>query len=84
MIVAHELTNAGNDRTQLSNMAMANPAPEEIGAELLKVVADRGYYKGLETLACERLLWVERCSRPNACDPERSSLANRSDKLRRR
>ena len=52
LIVAHEVTNVGNDRGQLSNMA--NQAREEIEAELLTVVADRGYYKGLEILACEQ------------------------------
>lgn len=52
LIVAHEVTNVGNDRGQLSNMA--NQAREEIEAESLTVVADRGYYKGLEILACEQ------------------------------
>ena len=52
LIIAHEVTNVGNDRTQLSNMA--NQAREEIGAESLTVVADRGYYKGPEILACEQ------------------------------
>ena len=33
---------------------MANQAREEIEAESLTVVADRGYYKGLEILACEQ------------------------------
>ena len=42
-MIAHEVTNVGNDRGQLSNMA--NQAREEIGAESLTVVADRGYYK---------------------------------------
>jgi hypothetical protein len=46
------VTNVGNDRGQLSNMA--NQAREEIEAESLTVVADRGYYKGLEILACEQ------------------------------
>ena len=52
LIIAHEVTNAGNDRAQLSNMA--SQAREEIGADSLTVVADRGYYKGLEILACEQ------------------------------
>jgi hypothetical protein len=50
-IIAHEVTNVGNDRGQLSNMA--NRAREEIEAETLTVVADRGYYKDLEILTCE-------------------------------
>jgi hypothetical protein len=45
------VTNVGNDRAQLSNMA--NQARGEIEAESLTVVVDRGYYKGLEFLACE-------------------------------
>ncbi|QBF29091.1 IS1182 family transposase [Pseudomonas tructae] len=52
LIIAHEVTNVGNDRGQLSNMA--NQAREEIGAEALTVVADRGYYKGPDILACEQ------------------------------
>jgi hypothetical protein len=52
LIIAHEVTNVGNDRAQLSNMA--NQASAEIEVESLTVVADRGYYKGLEILACEQ------------------------------
>ena len=51
LIVAHEVTNVGTDRSQLSNMAEL--ARTEIGAETLEVVADRGYYEGEEILACE-------------------------------
>ena|ERR1700712_3448467 len=51
LTIAHEVTNVGNDRAQLSNMA--NQARAETGAESLTVVADRGYYKGLEILTCE-------------------------------
>ena len=39
LIVAHEVTNVGTDRSQLSNMA--EQARTEIGAETLEVVADR-------------------------------------------
>jgi hypothetical protein len=52
LIIDHEVTNVGIDRGQLSNMA--NQARKEIEAESLKVVADRGYYKGLGILACEQ------------------------------
>jgi hypothetical protein len=51
LIVAHEVTNVGTDRSQLSNMA--EQARTEIGAATLDVVADRGYYDGHEILACE-------------------------------
>ncbi len=51
LIVAHEVTNVGADRGQLSNMA--NQAREAMDAEDLEVVADRGYFKGEEILACD-------------------------------
>ena len=51
LIVAHEVTNVGTDRSQLSNMA--EQARTEIGSQSLDVVADRGYYAGGEILACE-------------------------------
>ena len=51
LIVAHEVTNAGHDRTQLFNMS--KQAKEAIGATKLDVVADRGYFKGEEILACD-------------------------------
>lgn len=50
LIVAHEVTNRGSDRDQLSSMA--KQARESVGAETLSVVADRGYFKGEEILAC--------------------------------
>jgi transposase len=51
LIVAHEVTNVGTDRHQLSNMA--EQARTEMGVETLDAVADRGYYTGEEILACE-------------------------------
>lgn len=38
LIIAHEVTNVGNDRAQVSNMP--NQAREKTGAESLTVVAD--------------------------------------------
>jgi hypothetical protein len=52
MIVAHEVTNVGNDRGQLSNMA--KQASAAIECKDLTVVADRGYFKGEEILECEK------------------------------
>ena len=51
LIVAHEVTNVGSDRSQLFNIA--SQAKEAIGTDELTVVADRGYYHGEEILACE-------------------------------
>ena len=53
LIVAHEVTNVGNDRAQLANMA--SQAKAAMGNRRLDVVADRGYFSGEEVLACEPL-----------------------------
>jgi transposase len=53
LIVAHEVTNVGNDRGQLSNMA--SQAKDAMGVDALDVLADRGYFKGEEVLACAPL-----------------------------
>src|SRR5450830_1271715 len=52
LIVAHEVTNVGTDRSQLANMAQA--AKAALRSDNLDVVADRGYFKGEEILACEQ------------------------------
>lgn len=50
LIVAYEVTNEANDLNQLSGMAQA--AQEALGAKALEVVADKGYYDGVEIAAC--------------------------------
>jgi transposase len=52
LIVAHEVTNVGSDRSQLSRMA--EQARAAIGSEAIEAVADRGYYSGEEIVACEQ------------------------------
>ncbi len=51
LIVAHEVTNVGSDRAQLSTMAKQTKAVLE--TDTLDVVADRGYFNGEEILACD-------------------------------
>ena len=51
LIVAHEVTNVGSDRAQLSTIA--TQAKAALGADELDVVADRGYFSGEQILACE-------------------------------
>jgi transposase len=51
LIVTHEVTNEGSDRSQLSPVAKA--AKATLGVEQLDAVADRGYFNGEEILACE-------------------------------
>ena len=52
LIVAHEVTNLGHDRTQLFSMAKQARGATE--AEELTVLADRGYFKGEEILDCAK------------------------------
>ena len=52
LIIAHEVTNVGSDRSQLAHVA--KQAKETLQAETLDVVADRGYYNGDEVRACEQ------------------------------
>ncbi len=51
LIVAHDVTNVGSDRSQLSPMAKQTKAA--LAADTLDVVADRGYFNGAEILACD-------------------------------
>lgn len=50
LIVAHAVTNDGIDRDQLTSMAKL--ARTEMAVDKLTAVADRGYYKSEEILAC--------------------------------
>jgi transposase len=52
LIVTHEVTNTGSDRSQLANIA--SQAKDVLGADHLDVVADRGYFNSPEILACEQ------------------------------
>ena len=51
LIVAHDVINTGSDRGEL--WSMATKAREAVGKDKLEVIADRGYFKGPEILACE-------------------------------
>jgi transposase len=52
LIVAHQVTNVGHDRSHLSSMA--KQARAATGNEQLTVLADRGYFTGEEILECEQ------------------------------
>ena len=51
LIVTHEVTNVGNDRSQLASVA--KQTKDTLETETLDVVADRGYFNSAEILACE-------------------------------
>jgi len=52
LIVTHEVTNVGNDTSQLAHMGKQAKAVLE--SDKLEVVADRGYFNGEEILACQQ------------------------------
>src|SRR5919198_1558775 len=52
LIITHEVTNVGTDRSQLAHVA--KQAKEVLGADHLDAVADRGYFNSPEILACEQ------------------------------
>lgn len=52
LIVAHDVTNVGTDRSQLSTIAKQTKAA--LKTDKLDVVADRGYFNSLEILACDK------------------------------
>jgi transposase len=51
LIITHEVTNVGTDRSQLARVSKEAKATLEV--EKLDVVADRGYFNSEEILACE-------------------------------
>ena len=53
LIVAHEVTNVGHDRSALHDMS--EKAKDVIGGKTLDVVADRGYYNGSEIFHPQKL-----------------------------
>jgi transposase len=52
LIITHEVTNDGSDRSQLSSVAKEAKATLE--ATDLDVIADRGYFSSEEILACDK------------------------------
>ncbi len=52
LIITHEVTNVGTDRSQLSTVA--KDAKATLGTKNLDVVADRGYFSSEQILACEK------------------------------
>src|SRR5438309_336332 len=50
LIVTHEVTNTGSDRSQLAKVSSQEKTV--LGADRLDVVADRGYFNSSEILAC--------------------------------
>ena len=77
LIVAHEVTNTGSDRHQLYHMAQH--AKAAIGAETLKVVADRGYFTSEEILACEQSKITTYLPKPQTSGSPKKGLFSKRD-----
>jgi transposase len=75
LIVAHEVTNQGHDRKQLTNMSVK--AKEATGIENPEVYADKGYYSSKEILSCEQQGIVPMVPKTNTST---SRVAGRFDK----
>ena len=52
LIITHEVTNVGNDLSQLSHVA--KEAKDTLQTDRLEAVADRGYFSSAEILACNQ------------------------------
>ena len=77
LIVAHEVTNIGTDRSQLHNMA--SQAKKVIGTVHLRVVADRGYFKGDEILACDEASITSYLPRPQTSGNVKKGMFSKRD-----
>jgi transposase len=76
LIIAHEVTNVGSDRSQLANMA--RQSKEILQRDTLDVVADRGYYNGTEIRACEQAGIDAYLPKPNTSPNKAKGLFDRS------
>ena len=77
LIVAHEVTNKGSDRSQLS--PMAKQAGEAMDVEDLTVIADAGYYKSEEILSCHEAGITANVPRPQTSPNQAKGLFRRKD-----
>jgi transposase len=77
LIVAHEVTNVGHDRDQLSSMAQK--AREATGGDKLTVLADRGYFKGEQILGCEQSGIVTLVPKPQTSNNKAAGLFDKAD-----
>lgn len=77
LIVAHDVTQDGHDRHQLHRMA--KKAKEAMAVDELDVVADRGYFKGEEILACDEDAITTFLPRPLTSSSPKKGLFNKRD-----
>jgi transposase len=79
LIVDHQVTNVGHDRSQLA--VMAQRARTALQVEQLEVVADRGYFSGEEIVACEAAGITAYVPRPQTSNNQAKGLFGKRDFL---
>ena len=77
LIVDHQVTNIGNDRSQLATIAKR--AHTAMQAEHIEVVADRGYFSGEEIVACEEVGITAYVPRPQTSNNQAKGLFGKRD-----
>jgi transposase len=77
LIVAHEVTNVGHDRSQLSSMA--KEARDAVGSEELTILADRGYFNGEEILECDQAGITAMVPKPQTSNNKAQGLFDKRD-----
>jgi hypothetical protein len=77
LIVAHEVTNHGYDRDALS--MMAHKARDAMAGDKIEAIADKGYYKGEEIVACEQAGIAVTVSKPHTSNAAAAGRFDRAD-----
>jgi hypothetical protein len=77
LITAHDVVNVGHDRTQLASMAVQSR--DATGVDDLEAIADRGYFKGPEILACEQAGIRAYVPKPMTSDNKAQGLYDKRD-----
>lgn len=77
LIVAHDVTNQGFDRDQLSPMAAA--AREALQCDDLHAIADKGYFSGSQILACHQAGITTTMPRPETSGNRRKGMYVKAD-----
>lgn len=77
LIVTHEVTNIGSDRSQLAPIAKA--AKEVLLADKLDAIADRGYFNGAELLSCHEAGITATVPRPEAYNNRKKGMFVKAD-----
>jgi transposase len=77
LIVAHEVTNVGNDRSQLAKMAIT--ARDAMDKPRLQALADRGYFNGPEIKACTEAGITPLVPKPMTSNAKAEGRFNKAD-----